>query len=113
MRTSTNPRSSASYAAASSAHNSSTLAAGNSSSCASRWVSTGSSATMRMASIARPFSPVIGVHRGQGPHPAAFLRGGEVAADPGDRDVAEARELIELDEPLLVELENREEAYDD
>src|SRR4051794_12852397 len=105
MRTRTKPRSSASYASASSVQSSSTLAAGSSSSCASRWVSTGSSATMRMASMARAFSEdelsVIGVHRGHGPHPTALLGRVELAADPGDRDVAEARELIELDEPLL------------
>src|SRR2546423_13317000 len=108
MFTSTKPRSAASSIEASSAHSSSIFAGGRSSSWASRCVSTGSSATMRMASIALAFSPVIGVHRGHGAHPAAFFRVGGVAADPGDRDVAEVGELVELDEALLVHLEHGE-----
>src|SRR5690349_2044627 len=94
-------------------------ATGSSRSCASSVGSTGWSATISTASIARLASslivrsPVVGVDLGESGHPtAAFHRGG-VSADPRDGQVAEVGRLLQLDEPLLVELEDGEEAHDD
>src|SRR4051794_4321903 len=107
-----NPRSLASYSVASSAHSASTCAAGSSSNCASRLVSTGSSVTMRTASMARLASAVIGVHPCKCVHPAAVFEVGTFGTDPYDRDVAEVGDLLEVDESVLVELEDGEEAHD-
>ena len=109
--TSANPRPSASYSAAIASHSSVICATGSSSSCASSWGSTGISATISTASIARRVSlsvwrmrsAIVGIDRRQ------LLELGPVAAEPHDLDVAERARLIEVDEPLLEQLEHRQE----
>src|SRR3954453_4839604 len=113
-----NPRSSSSYAACSSLHSSSTRFTGTSRSCARSCGSTGSSATIRIASMARAsafmsMSSFVPVDEGQRVHPRSALDGCGIAADPDDRDVGEVAELLDLDQTLLVQLEHCEEADDD
>src|SRR5690348_438426 len=99
-------------------------ATGSSSSCASRVGSTGWSATISTASIARlgssltgaptlVASPVVAVDLGEARHPAAALHLRRIAADPDDRQLREVGDLLELDESLLVQLEDCEEPHDD
>src|SRR4051794_33177114 len=90
-----------------------------SSSWASRWGSTGSSATMRTASIARASSDAISCvpsvvalrfdqERVAGEHVVELL-----VAQPGDLDLAEVAGLVELDHPLLEQLEHGQEPHDE
>src|SRR5688572_4374063 len=117
--TSAKPRPSASYSAAISSHSAETCATGSSSSCASSWGSTGISATINTASMARRVSlsecgmrskrslAIVGIDRRQ------LFELGAVAPEPNDLDVAEGAGLVEVDEPLLEQLEHGEEAHDD
>src|SRR5687767_6358717 len=72
--------------------------------------SMGSSATMRMASMARS-SSCMGLARvlldGQ------RLQRHRLVAQPGDGEIAEVLGLVEVDQALLVELEDGQEAHDD
>src|SRR3954447_19532000 len=92
-------------------------AGGTSSSCDSRPVSIGFSATMRMASMAR----ISSVATSSAPSSSAGVlldvelvqRCGLVPAQPGDVQLAEVAGLGQVDHALLVQLEDGQEADDD
>src|SRR5688572_25075599 len=128
MRANSKPRCWSAYSARSSSHQRSTDATGCSSNCASNSGSTGSWATSTTASIAR-LKPATGSSTGSNSSsltcsiiaavsPLVGVDEDRVgvdyiaAGDPCDLDVAKALGLIEVDEALLEQLEDGEEADD-
>src|SRR4051812_4795331 len=92
----------------------STCTTSSSSSCARSCGSTGPSATMMIASMARATSVAIGAAGSAVVDvDEAEIGLGRLAAQPHDLDLAEGARLIEVDETLLVQLEQGQEAHHD